>query len=68
MTLRNAQAGHEMARCRVCDHDLRIKRIGNQSSGEVFCLNRNCRHFKEPHRMRDNVSFKGEPPRKAAAR
>lgn len=68
MTLRNAQAGHEMARCRECDHDLRVKAIGNESSGEVFCSNRNCRFYRTNHPMRDNLSFKGQPPRKVEAK
>lgn len=41
------------ARCRHCDHDLRVKR-----DGKVYCSNAHCRLFRHEHPMGSNVSFK----------
>lgn len=41
------------ARCRMCDHDLRVKR-----NGKVYCTNNHCRMYRHEHPMGSNVSFR----------
>lgn len=50
MSLVNAQAGLEMARCVNCDHDLVVLRSrGGADAGKVWCSNTNCRYHRVPY-------------------
>lgn len=61
MTLRNSQAGVEMARCRLCDHDLMVRIRSSSCDGKVYCSNRICKLHTQEHMMGNNLCFKGGP-------
>ena len=50
-----------MARCRLCDHDLMIRRNGSDCDGKVYCSNRICKLYTQEHKMGNNLCFKGAP-------